>query len=166
MSPGADNERSLLAARGAITHSGEVIPHDLEGIVQVIEVLNLGDWTKTPHGHSNALSQNGAFPNARIAHADIPKLLLHAFHHLIHPADAPRVLSKRQDPRISTKHGLKIALKDLTAIEHFRFGRIRGRHRVNAERTVRLITVQSAVVAQVVGSIERLEPMAQRIPGR
>ena len=46
----------------------------IEGIVQVIEVLNLGDWSKTSHGHSNALSQDGAFPNARIAHADIPKL--------------------------------------------------------------------------------------------
>jgi len=158
---GADDEGRLLATRRAVPNRGEIVAHDLQGVVEVVEVLDFCNGTQAAHRHAYALPQNGAFADARVADANLPKFFLHALHHLVHPSDAARVFPKRQDAWIAGEHRLEIALQDLTAIELLGLCVVRGGDGRDAQGAVGLVAVQRAAVTLVVVTVERLQPAAQ-----
>ena len=132
----------------------------MQGVIEVVQVLDFCNGAKAAHGHANALSQNGAFADARVADANLPKLLLHAFHHLVHTTDAAGVLSKRQNAWVSAEHRLEVALQDLAAVELLWLGVVGGRNGLDTQGAVGLVAVQGAAVALVVVAVKRLQPAA------
>ena len=158
---GADDEGRLLATRRTVAYRGEVVAHDLQGVVEVVEVLDFCNGTQAAHRHAYALPQNGAFADARVADANLPKLFLHALHHLVHSSDAARVFPERQDAWIAGEHRLEIALQNLTAIELLGLCVVRGGDGRDAQGAVGLVAVQRAAVPLVVVTVERLQPAAQ-----
>ena len=68
--------------RTAVVHRGQVVPHDLQGVIEVVQVLDLSNGAKPAHGQSNALPDNGAFSDAGIGDPVLTKGILHAFHRL------------------------------------------------------------------------------------
>ena len=161
MAARTDDDGSLLPTRGAVTHRGRIIAEYLQGIEEVIEVLNFSDGTETSHRQADSLAGNGAFTNARVRHAQLPKLLLHAFHGLVHPANLTRILAERNDFRVGIEQGFEIALKDLASIYPFLVvvcGRINGHLR----NGIRPGAVQVFAVTFAVLCVQALREIAQR----
>ena len=163
VAPRANNQRGFLASRRAVSHGGQIVPHDLQRVVQVVEVLDFSNGAQSTQRHANALSDDAGFANARVAHTDFTKFFLHAFHDLVDAANPSRVFAKRQHARIATEHGLKVALEDLAAIELLGVRIVSRRHRHHAQGTVGAVAVQRAAVADVVVAVKRLQPTSKRV---
>ena len=108
------------------------------------------------------MAEDGAFADARVAHAHLAKLLLHALHHLVHPSDAAGVFPKRQYAGVAAEHLFEVALKNQAAVELLGVGVVGGGDRRDAQRAVGLVAVERAAVALVVVAVEGLEPARQR----
>ena len=152
------DERRLLSARCAVTDRGQVVAHQLQGVVQVVQVLDFRDGPQPTHGHPNALPEDGALSDAGVADARGAELLLHAFHHLVDSPDAAGVLPEGQHPGVALEHHFKIALKHLTAVEHFRVGVVRGGHRLHVQGVVVAFAVEVGIVPLDVVFLKRRQP--------
>ena len=74
------------------------------------------------------------------------------------PPDAAGVLPEGQHPGVALEHHFKIALKHLTAIEHFRVGVVHGGHRLHVQGVVVSLAVEVGVVPLNVVLLKRRQP--------
>ena len=84
VSTGADNDGRFLPPPRAPTHRRQIIRHDLQGVQNVIEVLDFGDGAQAAHGHANRLSHNRRLADARVADAQVAVFGLQTRHRLVH----------------------------------------------------------------------------------
>ena len=113
----ADYKRSLLASCGPPAQGGAVVRKNLQGIKQVVQVLNLGNRAKSAHGQTNALTSNSRLANSRIRDANAAKFRLHAFKALVDVANVPDVFAKNHSLWVSGKEGLKIVAQNHPTVD-------------------------------------------------
>ena len=124
--PGSNDDGCRLPAAGSIPQCGQIIAKCLKTVQQVIQVLDLCNGPESPKCHSDSLPQDGCFPDPGIAHANLPKLLLHALQSKIHVSQFSRILPKNQCLRKSLEQRLKIVSKNHTSVHLLRFVRVLG----------------------------------------
>ena len=100
--------RCLLTTNSTIMYCRQIVGHDLKGIEQIIQVLNLSNRTEATHGQTNTLSHNGGFTNTGIRYTRFSVFRLHSFKALIYVPDFTAILSE--------DHGLWIQFKELIKI--------------------------------------------------
>ena len=81
--PGAHDHRGHLAPDAAPTQVGEVVGHYLEGIEEVVEVLDLGDRPQAAQGHADGLAEDGDLADPDVGYPQVPVFLLEAAEALI-----------------------------------------------------------------------------------
>lgn len=121
MAASADYKRSLLASCGPPAQGGAVVRKNLQGIKQVVQVLNLGNRAKSAHGQTNALTSNSRLANSRIRDANAAKFRLHAFKALVDVANVPDVFAKNHGLWVSGKEGLKIVAQNHPTVDQGAF---------------------------------------------
>src|SRR5690606_10068763 len=94
MTTGADNQGCLLPASRAPTQVGEVVCHNLEGIEQIIEILNLGNWTQSAQCQANALTEDCGFAYTSIGDAKDAVFILQTAKALVDITQVTNVFTK------------------------------------------------------------------------
>ncbi len=110
--PGADYERGLLAALGAVAHGCKVVTKYLKPVKQIIKILDLCHWAQSSHGHAKSLPEDGGLPYTGIENAQFTILFLKAFHGLVHTTYLSYIFPKCTYQRV--------ILKDMVEI-HFQY---------------------------------------------
>ncbi len=82
------------------------------GVNQVIEVLNFGNGPESAQGHSNALAQNGGFPDSGIGNTVGAVFFLHSLHPLVYIPQLAGVLSKCYQVRVFFEKHIEITAQD------------------------------------------------------
>src|SRR5574340_1744203 len=98
------DHRCALTTCCAPVQSSQIVRHDLEGIQQVIEILDLADRPQAAHGHADGLSENGGLPDPGVGHTPITVLFLKTLEALVDVPEAANVLTKRYDARVATEN--------------------------------------------------------------
>ena len=126
---GAHNQRSLLAAFGAVGERGQVVAEDLKRIKQIVEILDFGNRSQAAHGQPDALSDDGSFADARVEDALLAIFFLQALIGLIYAADMAYIFTKSYQQWIFFEKLVEVITKDFTAGSRFVIIRIAGSHR-------------------------------------
>ena len=104
---GAHDDRRLLPAGGAPVQRRQVVGHDLQGVEQVIEVLDLGDRAQAAQGQADRLPEDGRFADAGIGDAQRAVFLLQAAEALVDVAQLADILAKGDQARLAGEGGIE-----------------------------------------------------------
>ena len=90
----------------------------MQGIQEVIKVLNLGNGAKSAHGQTYALSGDGCLADSGIRDPNAAKFRLHAFKALVDVANVPDVFAENHGLGVPAKKFLKIVAQNHPTVDH------------------------------------------------
>src|SRR5690606_301734 len=135
VSSGPDNKWCFLASFGSVMQRSQIVAYNIKCIKHIVQILNLGNRTKSAKCHTNTLTNNGCFPYTGICNARFAIFFLQAFQTLVYITNSTRIFAKNKDFRVFVQQGIKIIPNDgaciyqfgIVAVNGFYFGYIYGR---------------------------------------
>ena len=140
----------------------KIIRHNLQGIQDIIKVLDFGNGSQSAHCHADGLSQDRRFADARICHAHGAVFFLHPLEALVHIAELAHVFTERNETRLTSQCGIE------RGIDHFKAEHRRRRIRIDRLDLVhfqRGTRIQVRAVSLHVLFVVRLFPLDQNLLG-
>src|SRR5690606_3062465 len=105
---GPDNKWCFLASFGSVMQRSQIVAYNIKCIKHIVQILNLGNRTKSAKRHTNTLTNYGCFPYAGVCNTRFTILFLQAFQPLVYITYSTRVFSKNEYFRMFVQQGIKI----------------------------------------------------------
>jgi len=104
---GTDDDGGFLPAGGAPAQVGQVVCHNLQGVEQVIQVLDFSNRPQAPQGHADGLAEDGGFTDAGIRDTQGTIFFLKAAEALVDIAQLAHVFTKGNQAGLAFEGGIK-----------------------------------------------------------
>src|SRR5438093_4474367 len=128
MSARADDHRALLTAAGSPARHRQIVRKDLDGVEDVVQVLNLGDRPQSAKRRADRLADDRAFTNAGVGDAQLAVFRLQAGATLVDVAELSDVFAEDDHRRIAAESVIEAVVDDLESVQHWRIIGICRRH--------------------------------------
>jgi len=80
---------------------GKIVGDDLQGIEEIVQILDFGHRTQAAQRHANGLAHDGGFPDPCIGNPVDPVLFLQMSPALVYSAEMPHVFAERNKMRLA-----------------------------------------------------------------
>ena len=166
MAAGADDHRGLLPAGGAVAQRGEIVGEDLEGVEQVVEVLDLGERPQAAQREADRLPDDRRLADAGVGHPAEAVLLLQPHEPLVDVAERPDVLPEGEELGHPGHRRVEAGVEHLVAVDRLGRRGVDGRHGAHRERRARRGGMEVGGVERPSGRGLFVVPGRERVAGR